>query len=57
MASREYEATDPKDKVYSVLSLARVPMTTSLAPSSSESVRVEDSLVPDRLHKTALGSI
>ena len=29
MASREYGATDPRDKVYSVLGLARVPMTTT----------------------------
>ena len=37
MASREYEATDAKDKVYSVLGLARVPMTTNAGAPSPES--------------------
>ncbi len=37
MASREYDATDAKDKVYSVLGLARVPMTTIAQTPSPES--------------------
>jgi len=38
MASREYDATDARDKVYSVLGLARVPMTTN-APIPSPASR------------------
>lgn len=37
MASREYEATDPRDKVYSILGLARVPMTTGIDTTAADS--------------------
>ena len=40
MTAREFDATDPRDKIYSVLGLAKIPMTTDPYPNDSPSFPV-----------------